>query len=530
MAKTKFYFEMPKIIHPLIAAVSPFIAKVHVVSRFFITTPIYYVNDVPHLGHAYTMVSTDSIARWRRLRGEEVFYLTGTDEHGLKIAQAAAENGMSPKQWTDLLSPRFQDAWRKLNISYDDFIRTTETRHYETVQAFLSSVYENGYIYKDIYRGLYCISCEAYYQESELSDGNCPIHNRPVTVMEEENYFFRLSAFTDRLLEWYEKSPNAVRPPSKRNEALGFIRQGLQDISITRTSIDWGVPVPWDDQHVFYVWYDALINYLTAIDYGRDADRFSAWWPSVHHVIGKDIIRFHCVWWPAMCMAAGIDPPANIFVHGWLLVGGEKMAKSAGNKVDPLELVEDFGLDAVRYYLLRDTNFGSDGDFTYEALTARYNSDLANNLGNLLQRVTTVVANKLDGHAPQPASDSPLALFATHALNRAEASWNEFAPQDALEAVWSLIHETNARLEVVAPWKLEPGEELDSVLGDALECLRLVCITIYPVMPDTSCEVWTRIGLAGSPNDQGALSSLTWGLYRSAGTIEKGTPLFPRRK
>lgn len=509
---------------------SQVVAKVHVVSRFFVTTPIYYVNDVPHLGHAYTMVAADSLARWNRLVGKEVFFLTGTDEHGLKIAQAAAENNMSPKEWTDYLSPRFQNAWRKLDISYDDFIRTTEPRHYETVQAFLQAVYDNGYIYKDVYVGLYCVSCEAYYQESELAEGNCPIHFRAVELMEEENYFFKLSAFEDRLLQWYEDFPEAVRPSAKRNEALGFIRQGLQDISITRTSIDWGVPVPWDSGHVFYVWYDALINYLTAIDYGRDPERVAKWWPFVHHIIGKDIIRFHCVWWPAMCMAAGIDPPANFFVHGWLLVGGAKMAKSAGNKVDPLELVEDFGLDAVRYYLLRETTFGSDGDFTYETLTARYNSDLANNLGNLLQRVTTVVANKLGGVAPRPVGDSTLGEFAKGTLSRAVEAWEALAPQAALEAIWSLIHETNSRLEEVAPWKLETGPELSNVLGDALEILRLVSIGAFPVMPDATTEVWRRIGLDGSPGDQDARSALNWGLYKTTKTIEKGEPLFPRRK
>lgn len=499
-------------------------------SEFFVTTPIYYVNDVPHLGHAYTMVSTDALARWHRLMGDEVFFLTGTDEHGLKISQAAAENGMTPRQWTDQLSPRFQNAWRKLDISYDDFIRTTEERHYQTVQSFLQSVYDNGYIYKDKYTGLYCVSCEAYYQESELIDGNCPIHNRPVIPMEEDNYFFKLSAFEDRLLSWYEKFPNAVRPVTKRNEALGFIRQGLQDISITRTSLDWGVPVPWDSEHVFYVWYDALINYLTAIEYGRDQAKFEKWWPNVHHIIGKDIIRFHCVWWPAMCMAAGIDPPANIFVHGWLLVGGAKMAKSAGNKVDPLDLVDDFGLDAVRYYLLRETVFGSDGDFSYEALTARYNADLANNFGNLLQRVTTVVANKLNGVAPTPVAESKLGKFASVAMSRAVDSWQQIAPQDALEAIWSLIHEANAHLEEVAPWKLDPGPELSDVLGDALECIRLVSVAAHPVMPAATLEAWRRIGLAGSPGDGNARDTLVWGQYKASRQVEKGTPLFPRRK
>lgn len=499
-------------------------------SEFFVTTPIYYVNDVPHLGHAYTMVSTDAIARWHRLMGDEVFFLTGTDEHGLKISQAASENGMTPRQWTDQLSPRFQNAWGKLDISYDDFIRTTEERHYQTVQSFLQSVYDNGYIYKDKYAGLYCVSCEAYYQENELVDGNCPIHNRPVTLMEEDNYFFKLSAFEDRLLDWYENFPDAVRPATKRNEALGFIRQGLQDISITRTSLDWGVPVPWDEEHVFYVWYDALINYLTAIEYGRDSSKFEKWWPNVHHIIGKDIIRFHCVWWPAMCMAAGIDPPANIFVHGWLLVGGAKMAKSAGNKIDPLDLVDDFGLDAVRYYLLRETVFGSDGDFSYEALTARYNSDLANNFGNLLQRVTTVVANKLNGVAPVPVAVSKLGKFASVAMARAVESWQQIAPQDALEAIWSLIHEANAYLEEVAPWKLDPGPELSDVLGDALESIRLVCVAAHPVMPWATQEAWRRIGLSGSPGDSYVQSALIWGQYKAVNLIEKGTPLFPRRK
>lgn len=499
-------------------------------SEYFVTTPIYYVNDVPHLGHAYTMVSTDALARWHRLIGDEVFFLTGTDEHGLKIAQAAQENNMTPKEWTDLLSPRFQNAWQKLNISYDDFIRTTESRHYQSVQAFLSAVYENGYIYKDKYTGLYCVACEAYYQDSELDEGNCPIHHRPVELMEEDNYFFRLSAFQERLLEWYEKFPDAVRPGSKRNEALGFIRQGLQDISITRTSINWGVPVPWDSEHVFYVWYDALINYLTAIDYGRDEARFEKWWPNVHHVIGKDIIRFHCVWWPAMCMAAGIVPPANFFVHGWLLVGGAKMAKSAGNKVDPLELVDEFGLDPVRYYLLRDTVFGSDGDFTLEALTSRYNSDLANNFGNLLQRVTTIVESKLNGDAPRPRTDSPLEFLANETMDKMVQAWQDTAPHEALEAIWILIHEANALLEAVAPWKLDPGPELKNVLGDALEVLRLVCIATHPVMPQATCEVWSRIGLTGSPADTSSLSALRWGQYEASNKISKGAPLFPRRK
>ncbi len=357
-------------------------------ARFFLTTPIYYVNDAPHIGHAYTTVVADGLARWHRLLGDDVFFLTGTDEHGLKVAQAAEANGVTPKERADATSVRFVEAWRQLDIAYDDFIRTTEPRHHVAVQRFLQAVNDNGHIELGTYEGLYCVRCEAYYTEAELVDGKCPIHGTPVELVKEENYFFKLSTFQQALLDWYEANPHAVQPESKRNEALGFIRQGLQDISITRTSLKWGVPVPWDDRHVFYVWYDALINYVTAIGYGEDPDRFTYWWPAVHHLIGKEIIRFHCVWWPAMCMAAGIDPPAHLFVHGWLLVGGEKMSKTSLNQIAPTELVADFGVDAVRYHLLRDTPLGPDGEFSYEGMVARYNADLANNLGNLASRAS----------------------------------------------------------------------------------------------------------------------------------------------
>ncbi|HEY5096686.1 MAG TPA: methionine--tRNA ligase, partial [Acidimicrobiales bacterium] len=373
--------------------------------RFYITTPIYYVKDAPHVGHAYTTVNADALARWHRLRGDEVFFLTGTDEHGQKVARAAEEQGLTPSEWTDRLAPRFAEAWSELGISNDDFIRTTEPRHRRAVQEFLGRIRDNGFIVKDTYRGLYCVSCEQYYVEDELVDGDlCPIHHTPVEHLEEENYFFRLSAFESQLIEWYEANPDAVVPESKRNEALSFIKGGLRDISITRTSIDWGVRVPWDEDHVFYVWYDALINYLTAIGYGEDPERFERWWPAVHHLIGKEIIRFHCVWWPAMCMAAGIDPPAHVQVHGWLLLGGEKMSNSSVNQIAPSDLIEEYGVDPVRYHLLRDIPLGSDGEFSAEGITARYNTDLANNLGNLLSRVATVVGSKCGGVGPAPAA------------------------------------------------------------------------------------------------------------------------------
>jgi len=500
------------------------------VARFFLTTPIYYVNDAPHMGHAYTTVVADGLARWHRLLGDDVFYLTGTDEHGLKVAREAEANGVSPKEWADRTSVRFVEAWRQLGISYDDFIRTSEPRHHVAVQRFLQAVNDNGHIELGTYEGLYCVRCEAYYTEAELVDGKCPIHGTAVELVKEENYFFKLSTFQQALLDWYEANPHAVQPESKRNEALGFIRQGLQDISITRTSLKWGVPVPWDDRHVFYVWYDALINYVTAIGYGQDPDRFNYWWPAVHHLIGKEIIRFHCVWWPAMCMAAGIDPPAHLFVHGWLLVGGEKMSKSSLNQIAPTELVEDFGVDAVRYQLMRDTPLGPDGEFSYEGIVARYNADLANNLGNLASRVATVVASKCGGVGPAPRADSRLGAVAVEVVDAAADAWERFAPHEALEAAWRLIHETNAALEAEEPWKRDPGPGVDAVLGDALESLRIVALLAWPAMPGACSELWRRIGLTGSPGDQRLPEAAAWGGYPAGRAVERASPLFPRRK
>ncbi len=499
-------------------------------AKFYITTPIYYVNDAPHIGHAYTTVTADAIARWHRLIGDQVRFLTGTDEHGLKVARAAERQGMDPKSWADKTSKRFLEAWELLSISNDDFIRTTEPRHYATVQRFLQAVYDNGYITKGTWTGLYCVDCEDYYTESQLVEGNCPVHSRPVEVVAEENYFFKLSLFTKPLLDWYERNPDAVLPYSKANEAISFIRQGLQDISITRTSFKWGVPVPWDSEHIFYVWYDALINYVTAISYGVDQDSFNQWWPAVHHLIGKEILRFHCVWWPAMCMAAGIDPPRHVFVHGWLLVGGEKMAKSKLNQITPAELVEQFGVDAVRYHLLRDTPLGSDGDFSYEAMLSRYNADLANNLGNLLSRVTAVVTSKCGGIGPSPSLDSDLAGVADQVLEQVVRSWDSFAPYEALEATWRLIKETNAYLEANEPWRMEPSELLDKVMGDALEALRIVALLIFPAMPSTSTTLWGKIGLKGSPSDAHLPESARWGGYPGELPIQRSEPLFPRIK
>ena len=507
-------------------------------SRFYITTPIYYTNDAPHVGHAYTTVNADGIARWHRLIGDDVFFLTGTDEHGDKIARAAEENGTDPQDWTDRTSARFLQAWRGLDISNDDFIRTSESRHHKAVQKFLQQVYDNGYIELGTYAGWYCVGCEAYKDESELLDGRvCADHLRPVDWLEEENYFFKLSAFTDRLIEWYDQQPDSVLPPSKRNEALSFIKGGLKDISITRTSTRWGVPVPWDSRHVFYVWYDALINYVTAIGYGEDDSRFEAWWPAVHHLIGKEIIRFHCVWWPAMCMAAGIDPPAHVQVHGWLLVGGERLSKTRIREspiklteISPQALTDDFGVDAVRYHLLRATPLGSDGEFSYEGMVERYNSDLANNLGNLMARVATVVGSKCGGIGPAPDKESRLRTVAETILREATAAWERFAPQEALEVTWRLIRETNAELETAEPWKSEPGPATDAVLGNALEALRIVALLVVPAMPSTGEEIWRRIGLEGSPHQRRLPEDAAWGGYPGGVSVQKGEPLFPRRR
>jgi methionyl-tRNA synthetase len=498
-------------------------------SRQFLTTPIYYVNARPHLGHAYTTIIGDALARWHRLLGDEVYFLTGTDEHGLKIQQAAEAAGKSPKELTDEIAPLFQDAWRSLNISNDDFIRTTEPRHRVGVQQLLQRCYDAGDIELDLYAGKYCVNCEEYYTDDELLPGDlCPIHKLPVQYFEEENYFFRLSRFQDRLLEWYAAHPGAIVPEFRGNEALGLIRSGLRDFSVSRTSLQWGIPLPWDPKHVAYVWFDALANYITAVGYGTDEDRFKSWWPA-RHLIGKDIIRHHCVYWPAMLLSAGLEPPKGWAVGGWLLAGGEKMSKTSGNVVNPLELTDEFGVDGFRYYVLAETTYGQDGDFTYEGLTNRYNSDLANNLGNLLSRVATVVGKKCDGVGPAPRADSPLAASAASAYQGAATAWAEVQSSRALDSTWSLLRATNAYLEANEPWKAEPGPEVDAVMGDALEALRIVCVLASPALPDTCQHIWQRIGLDGQVSDQRLPQAAAWGAYPGGLPVEKGAPLFPRK-
>jgi len=503
-----------------------------VAKPFYVTTPIYYVNDAPHIGHAYTTVAADVLSRWRRLWGDDVVFLTGTDEHGLKVQRAAEERGVSPQEWADRTSERFREAWAELDITNTDFIRTTEPRHYEAVAEFLQRVYDNGYIELDTYEGLYCVHCEAYYAEDELiNGGNCPIHDKPVDHVTEENYFFRLSRFTDVLLEYYEAHPEAVQPDSKRNEVLGFIKQGLRDFSMSRTSITWGIPLPWDAAHVTYVWFDALFNYCTAVGYGDDRARFDRYWPVDYHLVGKDILRFHAVFWPAMLMAAGEAPPQCVFAHGFLLVGGEKMSKTRLNQIAPADLVADFGSDGFRYHFLADQRFGPDGDFSYESMVARYNADLANNFGNLANRVLNMAVNYCGGVVPDTRADGPLAAAAVAAFAGCTNAFAEVDYATAFGTVWDLIRATNSYIEDQEPWKLHKAGDaaaVAAVLGDCLEALRIVALLASPVIPRASAELWRRLGLPGTPEDQRLPDAAAWGLLPAGATLDKGDPLFPR--
>ena len=497
-------------------------------TKFSATTPIYYVNAKPHLGHAYTTIVADAVSRWHRLLGEEVHLLTGTDEHGLKIQQAADAAGVSPKEFADSIAPLFAQAWDRLNITHDDFIRTTEPRHAAGVKKLLQACFDAGDIEADMYRGQYCVACEAYFSEEELIEGKCPIHMKETTYVEEENYFFRLSRFEDRLLKWYEDHPNAITPGFRMNEVLGFIKGGLNDFSVSRKTLTWGIPLPWDSSHVAYVWFDALANYITAVGYGTDEKAFAENWPVDYHFIGKDIIRFHCVYWPAMLMSAGIEPPKGWAVGGWLLVDGEKMSKTTGNVVNPLDLIDVVGVDGFRYYVLAETTYGNDGDFSDEGLIKRFNSDLANNLGNLAARVATVVEKKCGGVGPASSANSPLAEIAATAVAETSQAWAAVQPSKALEATWKLIGATNSYLEDNEPWKMEPGDAVNTVMGDALEALRIVSILANAALPTTTQEIWNRIGLTGNIADLRINTDTKWGQYTGGTQVVKGQPLFPR--
>jgi methionyl-tRNA synthetase len=504
---------------------------------FYVTTPIYYPNDVPHIGHAYTTVATDVVARYHRLRGEDVLFLTGTDEHGKKVPQAARDQGMEPQDFVDRMEPRWREVWERLDISYDDYIRTTEARHEAAVTKLLQAVHDNGRndIYLGTYEGLYCVSCEAYYTEDELVDGMCPIHGTPVEAMSEENYFFRLSAYQDRLLEHYGRSPEAVEPESRRNEVLSLIKGGLRDFSISRTSFAWGVPLPWDSKHVCYVWFDALTNYVTAAGYADDPERFERTWPADVHFIGKDILRFHAIYWPAMLMAGGVDPPRQVWAHGFLLVSGEKMSKTKLTGIHPFELVERFGVDAYRYYFVREIPFGQDGSFSWEAMTDRYNADLANGLGNLASRVLAMIDQSFDGSVPEPveweaAGDLP--EVAAEVAARCDQEMGELDLSGAVGAVWDLVGRANGYLVERAPWALakdpEKREELASVLYASAEILRVLAVLISPVMPGAAARLWAQLGVPEALEAERLPGAARWGGLAPGTRVRRGESLFPR--
>jgi methionyl-tRNA synthetase len=504
---------------------------------FYITTPIYYPTALPHIGHAYTSVAADFIARFHRLRGDETFFLTGTDEHGRNVANAAAKAGVDPLVFVDGIAEEWKEVWRHLDISNDDYIRTTEPRHAAAVARLLQAVYDNGRddIYMDRYEGLYCVSCELYYSEDDLVVGNCPIHGRPVELLSEDNYFFRLSAYADRLEAHYEANPDAMQPETRRNEVLSLIRSGLRDFSISRSSFTWGIPIPWDPTHVTYVWFDALTNYITAAGYADDPERFARLWPANVHLVGKDIIRQHAVYWPAMLMAGGVEPPRQVWAHGYLLVGGEKMSKTNLTGIHPAELTDHFGTDAFRYYFIRDISFGKDGSFSWEAMEARYTADLANGIGNLASRVLAMIEAYFDGVIPGPVApghDGGLPELAADVTRRYDEHMLALELSPALAAVWEIVGRANEYLVKEEPWMLAKqeggGDVLASVLYAAAEALRVLAIMLFPIMPAAMARLWADLGV-GEPLEQQRLPAATsWGGLAAGTEVTKGEPLFPR--
>jgi methionyl-tRNA synthetase len=497
---------------------------------YYVTTPIYYVNSTPHIGHAYTTIAADILARHYRQRGEDVFFLTGVDEHASNVARVAASQGLEPKEYTDRIVEAWREVPRRLNATNDFFIRTTDDGHKAFVQDFLQRLYDAGDVYQDVYAGLYCVGCEAFKTEAELVDGKCPLHNTEPEWIEERNWFFKLSEYQERLLALYDERPDFVLPAFRYNEARSFIAGGLQDFSISRAGQPWGVPIPWDPEQVAYVWADALVNYRSALAYARPGEDLSRFWPSVRHLLGKDILRFHCVYWPALLLSAGYEVPHQLFVHGFLLLDNRKISKSLGNVVDPLDLIDVYGADAVRFWSARAVSFGQDGSASIEDLHERYERELANDLGNLLSRTTAMIARYFDGELPaRPSDDSPVRALVADLGSDLAARFDQYEITGALERIWEVVRGLNRHVENQAPWRLAEDDarrgELEQTLYDLADGIRVVAIALASYLPETSPRILEALG---SDPSEVAWEGVAYGLTTARSGIAAAAPLYPR--